>query len=214
MRVLWTVLLTAGCGFQPQSASDVHDALPGTQVDAPKIYEDAAKVYMDAPPPCADDDGDGVCNTVDDWPCGAKPAALATSIMLTDNGGQTQFKLSSIALDGQGTLVVANHGSNLRIQMSYAATDSACTDCQDQLEVGWHPTGARLGCILDRDVLNDGNAHTGTINDTQFTAPDPHGTYELRIQIGQKIHCDDGGNVWYGGSEPGVDGVIAKLCVP
>jgi hypothetical protein len=170
---------------------------------------------MDAPPACADDDGDGVCNTADDWPCGAKPDAIATSIMLSDNNNLTRFTLSSIALDGQGTLVVANHGTNLRIQMVYSATDAACSDCQDQLEVGWHPTGARLGCILDRDVMNDGNAHSGTINDTQFTAPDAHGTYELRIQIGQKIHCDDGGNVWYGGnSEPGADGVIAKLCVP
>jgi hypothetical protein len=217
VRVLWTVLLLTGCGFQPQAASEVHiDAPPGVTVDAPKIYEDAppAKVYMDAPPACADDDEDGVCNTVDDWPCGAKPPAIATSITLTDNGGKTQFKLSSIGLDGQGTLVVANHGSNLRIQMGYSATDSACDDCEDQLEVGWHPTGARLGCILDRDVPNDGDAHASTIDDTSFTAPTAHGTYELRIHIGQKNHCDDGGNVWYGGNEPGVDGVIAKLCVP
>jgi hypothetical protein len=212
VRVLWTVLLAAGCGFQPQSSSDVHDA--AGPADALKVYDDAppAKVFMDAPPPCDDDDGDGICNAVDDWPCGGKPSAPANAVELMDNGGRTDFKLAAISLSGQGTLAVVNHGAGVRIQMTYAAKDSACDDCEDQLEVGWHPVGDRLGCILDRDVMNDGQAHTGTINNTAFDAPEASGTYELRIHIGQKLQCNEGGNDWYLGHE-GTD-VIAKLCVP
>jgi len=198
-----------GCGFQPHSASDVHDA---RGVDAPRVDEDAPKVYMDAAL-CPDDDHDGICNAVDDWPCGAKPTAPSSSIELTDNGGSTDFKLTSINIAGQATLPVVQHGTTVRMQLHYVVKDSACPQaCQDQLEVGWHPPGTRLGCVFDFAIPNDGNSYVGDISDTSFAAPTTPGSYELRIHIGQKNFCDMAGNSWYGGSEP-IDGVIAQLCV-
>lgn len=211
VRVVWTVLLVAGCGFRPQIIPD-DGQKDGDAVREPdaKVFEDAPpKVYMDAPP-CADDDHDGICNDADFWPCGVNPESIANHVELTDNGGQTDFKLTSIAIEGQGTLVTAAHNSNLRIQLHYVATDSACTDCEDQLEVGFDPAGNRLGCVFDTDVPF-GTTLIGDINDTSFTVPSAPGVYDLHIHIGQKLHCNDNGNTYYGGTE-GPD-VIAKLCV-
>jgi hypothetical protein len=202
VRVLWTVLLVTGCGFKPQGVTadgqNEPDAVAGRDA---KGFEDA---------PCADDDHDGVCNDADSWPCGVNPAAIPNQVELTDNGGATDFKLTQIAIDGHGTLVTAMHSTNLRIQLHYVATDSACMDCRDQLEVGFDPVGDRLGCVFDTDVPKD-TTQIGDINNTSFDVPSAPGVYDLHIHIGQKLSCDDNGTGYYGGSE-GPD-VIAKLCV-
>jgi hypothetical protein len=205
-----------GCTFQPsQGTQSGGDAPAGTHdaaiLDAPgHVFLDApAKVFMDAP--CSDDDGDGVCNAVDDWPCGAKPTAPANHLELTDNGGHTDFKLTNIALGGTGTLAVAAPGAAVRIQLDYNAQDSACADCVDQLEIGWHPAGQRAGCIFDDDVPAQGGRQ-GSINTTAFTAPTAPGVYELRINIGQNYSCTyQGAHTWWGGTEP--PDVVGKVCV-
>jgi hypothetical protein len=206
----------AGCTFQPTQGTPVAgDAPAGTHdaaiLDAPGhvVLDAPPKVFMDAP--CGDDDGDGVCNAVDDWPCGAKPAAPANHIELVDNGGHTDFKLSNIALGGTGTLAVAAPGAAVRIQLDYNAQDSACADCIDQLEIGWHPAGQRAGCIFDDDVPEQGGRQ-GSINTTAFTAPTAPGIYELRINIGQNYSCTyQGAHTWWGGTEP--PDVVGKVCV-
>lgn len=213
VRVL-VALFVAGCGFTPSApngvagpdASDSVSDGPGSAVpmDAP------AHVFMDAPS-CGDDDDDGVCNEVDDWPCGAKPQAIVAQHDLYANGTLSHFALSMIAIDGAGTLVTAAHGTTVRVQMHYAATDSACADCQDQLEIGWHPTGHRAACIFDNDVPS-GSTHTGNLDDSQLRAPQTPGVYELRMQIGQNYSCNhNGADDWWGGNEP--SDVIAKLCI-
>jgi hypothetical protein len=113
VRVVVALIVAAGgCGFQPsQNTQAGGDALPGTHdaaiLDAPGhvVHDAPGKVFMDAPP-CADDDDDGVCNAMDDWPCGAKPSAPPNHLELTDNGGHTDFKLTNLALGGTGTLAV------------------------------------------------------------------------------------------------------------
>lgn len=174
------------------------------------VVMDAPKVVMDAPP-CADDDDDGVCNVVDEWPCGPAPAAMGATHDLYANGTLSHFALSQIAIDGQGPLVTAMHGTVVRVQMHYAATDDACSNCRDQLEIGWHPTGHRAGCLLDRTVPQ-GTTHTGDIDDTQLHAPTAPGVYELRMQIGQNFSCNaNNADDWWGSAEPA--DVIAKLCI-
>lgn len=215
MRVVLalTVAVLTSCTFAPnQSTTSPGDAPAGTQLDAAGqgVLDAPAKVYLDAPP-CADDDGDGVCNAVDDWPCGAKPAAIANHLELTDNGGHTDFKLTNIALGGTGTLAVAAAGASVRIQLDYAASDTACNDCVDQLEIGWDPAGRRAGCIFDDDVPAQGGRQ-GSIDTTSFSAPATPGVYALHINIGQNYSCTyQGANNWWGGTEP--PDIIGKICV-
>lgn len=210
------IVAGGGCGFQPsQGAQAGGDAPAGTHDAA--ILDAPGHEYLDAPPklvmdaPCGDDDADGVCNAVDDWPCGAKPTAPANHIELADNGGHTDFKLSNVSLGGTGTLAVAAPGAAVRIQLDYNAQDSACADCIDQLEIGWHPAGQRAGCIFDDDVPEQGGRQ-GSIDTTAFTAPTAPGVYELRINIGQNYSCTyQGAHTWWGGNEP--PDLVGKVCV-
>jgi len=215
--VALSVATLTSCTFAPsQSTTSTGDAPAGTHdaafLDAPgHVFMDApAKVFMDAP--CPDDDGDGVCNAVDDWPCGAKPTATANHVELTANGGHTDFKLTNIALGGAGTLAVAAPGASVRIKLDYNATDTACADCVDQLEIGWDPIGRRAGCIFDDDVPAQGGRQ-GSIDTTAFAAPTAPGVYALHINIGQNFSCTyQGANNWWGGTEP--TDIIGKICVP
>jgi hypothetical protein len=214
--VVALIVASAGCGFQPSQGTQASSDAPIGTHDA-AILDAPGHVFLDAPPkqfmdaPCGDDDDDGVCNAVDDWPCGAKPTAPANHIELTDNGGHTDFKLTNVSLGATGTLAVAAPGAALRIQLDYNAQDSACADCIDQLEIGWHPAGQRAGCIFDDDVPQQGGRQ-GSINTTAFTAPTAPGVYELRINIGQNYGCTyQGAHTWWGGSEP--PDVVGKVCV-
>ena len=218
MRVVVALSVAcAACGFQPSPGTQTGDDAPAGTHDA-AILDAPGHVFLDAPPkvfmdaaPCNDDDHDGVCNDSDDWPCGAKPAAPANHIELMDNGGHTDFKLTNIALGGTGTLAVATPGAAVRIQLDYNLQDSACADCIDQLEIGWHPAGQRAGCIYDDDVPEQGGRQ-GSINTTAFTAPAAPGVYELRINIGQNYSCTyQGAHAWWGGAEP--PDSLGKVCV-
>lgn len=207
-------LIVASCGFTPTVQHDTPGAdapaSTGSGSGSTVPMDAPAKIYMDAPP-CADDDQDGICNTLDEWPCGVDPEPIAATHDIYDNGTVTHFALSMISLNAQGTLPVVAHGSQIRIQMHYAAVDNACAECTDQLEVGFHPAGHRAGCILDRGIPS-GTTQVGDINTTAIRAPAAPGVYDLHIQIGQNFSCNyNGANDYYGGSER--TDVIAKLCV-
>jgi len=208
-----SVAVLTNCTFAPSSStSQPGDAPGGTHdagLDGHVVIDAGANVVMDAP--CADDDHDGVCNAADDWPCGAKPTAPANHLELTDNGGHTDFKLTNIVLGGASTLAVASPGATVKIQLDYSATDTACADCVDQLEIGWHPTGRRAGCIFDNDVPAQGGRQ-GSVNTNSFNAPTTPGVYDIRINIGQNYSCDyNGATNWWGGAEP--PDSIGKVCV-
>lgn len=206
-------LIVAGCGFSPSVQHDTQgaDAPPADGSGSVSVPMDAPpKMVMDAPP-CADDDQDGICNTVDEWPCGATPGEIATSHDLYENGTVTHFALSMISFNDQGTLAVVGHNTQIRIAMHWTAVDNACNECTDQLEVGFHPTGHRAGCILDRGIPS-GTTQVGDISTTAIRAPNAPGLYEVRMHIGQNFSCNSNGATdWYGGNEP--QDVIAKLCV-
>jgi hypothetical protein len=206
--VVLTVALGA-CTFQPRAAGtdapagQTHDA----RIDAPV---DAASVAIDAPPDaCADDDGDGICNGADDWPCGAKPTA-PQAIVVSSPGAATVATLSQIDVNG-GQLVVAAPNAQVAVAFHYELDDTACPgNCIDQLEVGWVP-GDRAGCVFDNGVSKTFGA-SGDASGT-FAAPGVRGVYDMRVGVGQNYSCNyNGADTWYHG-QPAASTTIAKVCV-
>lgn len=201
------MLCLVGCGFAPTPS-----ATPGPSTDAPAPPSIDAFEYHDAPPACADDDHDGVCNAVDTWPCGPMPGALPTSIPMTANGTATSITLTSVTIMGTGQLVVAAPSSPMRVQLHYAITDTACAgNCIDQIELGWAP-GDRAGCVFDGTVSKSSGA-TGNVDTSALTVPSAPGSYDLRANIGQNFSCSyNGASTWWG-MPPAAARTIGKLCV-
>jgi hypothetical protein len=201
------IALVAGCSFRPGVASgpggDSGPQGDGTQRDAP-----ADARLVDA---CDDSDGDGVCNAVDDWPCGAKPAALATSVVDMPTGAV--LTMDTIDVSGQGQMIVAAPGATLKLDVHFTLVDKRCQECIDQLEVGWMQaaTGPRSGCVWDDRVPNPSGVDQ-TVKNFTITAPAVAGAYDLRTNIGQNTACGSGPS-WWDGEVPPASSTIALLCV-
>ncbi len=168
----------------------------------------------DAPtitPACTDSDADGICDQDDDWPCGVKPDAPAPTLEISENAGQTDVVLRSIAFDGGSPLLVVHPGQTITMHFDYAITDTACpSECRDQIELGF-VAGPRVLCAFDDGVPYQDGA-SGHI-DQPMTAPTVGGVYDLRANLGQNLSCTYGGaNDWWGAT-PGTKQAVAKLCV-
>lgn len=202
-------LLAAGCSFEHGLLpDDDHASPPDAAVPA---TGDAPLADASVQPSCDDDDGDGVCNEDDDWPCGGKPDAPPASVTLVVNDGKTRVTITLVTLDIQGQRAVARPNENLQLTFTFSIRDTACGgNCRDQIEVGWVP-GNRLGCPFDNAVdKQDGAAGVRT---TSIRAPNQVGVYDLRFDLGQNYSCNhDGANTWWNG-EPPASQTIAKLCV-
>ena len=161
--------------------------------------------------PCADDDADGVCNTVDDWPCGAKPTEPPAIVMWSGNSGQTTVKVHNVNLDATVRYAIATSQETVNLKLDFDIDDTSCASaCIDQLEIGW-VLGSRLGCVFD-DLVPESGGVARSIN-VNITAPNTKGVYDLRVNLGQNYSCTyNGANNWWGGT-PGTTRTIAKLCV-
>ena len=209
MRLGLFVVLT-GCAFTAgQPAQNVPP-----QVDAPRPTD--APKPIDAPPPppdaCSDSDTDGICDVVDDWPCGTRPTSgPANHLAMTANGGATNFALTSITFDAGSSLIVVAPGGTIAYHYDWAISDTACGgNCIDQLEVGF-VTGKRVDCDVDQ-AISKSFGNNGHVNGS-VTAPTTPGTYDFRTNIGQNFSCTyNGANNWWGGT-PAASRTIAKLCV-
>jgi len=202
------VLVVTGCGFSPASPSgSVADGGPPSEAGA----SDATQ-FLDAAL-CPDDDGDGVCNAVDTWPCGAMPGALGTQLAMTANGTATSFTLTMIDVNAQGRFVVAAPNTTVPVHLHYAITDSACaTSCIDQLEIGWSAPGNRTSCVFDDSVPDPGGS-AGNVTAATIKLPATAGVYDIRANIGQNYSCTyQGASTWWG-TAPGTTRTLAKVCV-
>lgn len=209
--VLLSLLSTTGCSFEPSQAANPKAADGGapsdnsTQPDA-KLFQDAAA--------CADDDHDGVCNAVDDWPCGAKPPA--PPVLVLGNAGTQDFRFQNLRFQTvASTLVVMTPQQAARVQFNWMATETECaSNCVDQLEVGFHlkgsPTiGKRVGCLIDQPISKS-NGSTGTVDNTAtVVTPTTPGVFELRAGIAQNYSCNL--TTDYYSSEPST--VMALFCI-
>ena len=207
--MLFVLTSAVGCGFQPSQAANPKAADGGapsdnsTQPDA-KLVQDAAA--------CADDDHDGVCNAVDDWPCGAKPPA--PPVLVLGNGNTQDFRFQNLRFQTvASTLVVMTPQQAARVQFNWMATETECaSNCIDQMEVGFHlkgssTVGKRVGCLIDQ-AISKSNGSTGTV-DTTVVTPTTTGVFELRAGIAQNYGCNL--TTDYYSSEPST--VMALFCI-
>ena len=223
MRCLFVLVFVGGCGFE-------HGSLGGStqQDDAAVQVVDAAvdarmiDASIDAPKPpdsCDDDDGDSVCNTVDDWPCGAKPPSPPSTVQFMNNNGATITTFTLINLNNTGRMAVAAPGSTIGLGFRLQITDTACSgNCQDQIEAGWinaaTNTGNRFSTCLFDNVVSKQNGLDTTLAFTVGTPSTPR-VYDLRVNLGQNFFCGANGNNgwWPGNSVPPDSKTIARLCV-
>jgi hypothetical protein len=207
--------LLAACSFE--HAVPVSGGGSNNGSDNPIAPDAAVVVMIDAgvdakPPPCGDDDGDGVCNAVDDWPCGAKPPAPQATLSWSRNSGKTTIEIANVSLDNTGAFAVATAQEMLSLHFDYVITDTACdSNCIDQLEIGWVP-GGKISCPFDDEVSKQ-NGEAGSVS-TSVRASTNKGVYDLRVELGQNYSCwYNGASGWWGGQAPSTSRTIAKLCV-
>jgi hypothetical protein len=223
MRVVWlpcalAAALLGACGFGAPKDGTSMDGAPGDGRGP------------DGTPPCADDDGDTVCNAddkcpgkddradadadgvpdgCDDWPCGAKPDDPGDPML--DAAPGRSWTASFITI-GSSRRVVAAAGQPFNARFGWGIRINCPptqTTCKAQVEIGYGAT--RTGCIYDGTVPDDQllvNAFNAPI-----TAPAAPGVYELRLNAGEWTSCGDSQQPWYGG-DPGNESTIAIVCVP
>jgi hypothetical protein len=218
VRVLvgWSVCLAA-CSFEPSfpATGGGNGGVPDAAPVAPDAWVvTTPDAMIDAPPvSCADADADGVCNDVDDWPCGAKPASPSATVTWNRNNGDTTITITNVRLDNTGRYAVATPGESLALRFDYVIEDTACPgNCVDQIELGWVPTGARWGWVFD-NAVSKANGASGTIM-TTIPAGSTKQVRDLRIELGQNFSCNyQGAQGWWDGQVPVASHTIAKLCV-
>lgn len=211
------MLLLAACTFGAPGGGDPSD--PGGGGGGGNGSPDA---------PCADDDGDTVCNAADrcaghddrldvdadgmadgcdDWPCGAKPDDPGEA--MSDSGsGSREWEAWPINI-GDARRAVAAPGQQLSVKFGwrFRLDCPSGSSCRAQLELGYDAT--RVRCVYDGDVSDD-QWRLG-YHDSQLAAPTTPGVYQIRLNAGQSPSCGAGAT-WYGG-DPGPDSTIAFLCV-
>ena len=163
--------------------------------------------------PCADTDGDGVCNALDTWPCGAEPEDLPSMLTFEEVQGNDHLTivLTNPTLDNVRKLVVSPD-TNVRLRSDWSIIDCVCPGCIDQIEVGFVPQG-RAGCIYSANPQLDGNCLVPTTGTASMfvKAPSTPGAYTLRFRVGQNFTCGTQ-TTWYG-SEPPPSTSAVHLCV-
>jgi hypothetical protein len=204
--------LVTGCAFNPagERAGDDDVAPDASSVtDASGVGGDAVPQSLDAPA-CPDTDGDGLCNAVDPWPCGATAPTIAPVVM---TGSDVWGAIAGVSIAGGGNTAVAQPGAQLSYSLVWSLRDQDffCPTCQDQIEVGL-VAGGRHGCVYDANPPND-QLQTGVAS-VNMTAPSASGVYTLRFQIARDFSCDAFGRTGWWIGEPSADKTFGVLCVP
>lgn len=130
------------------------------------------------------------------------------------------FSVDSVSLNGGGRTLVLAPDTSFTIDLGYTAVDSACPNCQDQLEIGFDVGGLVSFCAFSTVVGATPISSSGSF---QMTAPSTPGLYKVRFGKGQQFVCtgvaDDCGQrknapscgaYW---SPPAGNGDIGVVCV-
>jgi hypothetical protein len=206
------LVLATGCrqllGLQDLAPPDAAPDAADTEVDAAADAPSDAMADATADASCPDADHDGICDAVDDWPCGPKPLQIP---MLTISGGMGGVTLWTIALTNITVDAVVAPGAMVPYQFDYDIHDSSCVaGCLDQIEIGLVP-GMRLACSFDGFVTpTTGKQATAK---AMFPAPTTPGAYDVRVGLGQNTSCTAGGATnWWMGTPPATH-TWGHLCV-
>lgn len=212
MRRLVLLSLVTGCAFNPagESAGDDDVAPDASSVNGDANGGvDAVAQSLDAPA-CPDTDGDGLCNTVDPWPCGATAPTISNVVM---TGSDVYGAISNVSIGGGGNTAVTQPGVQLSYSLTWSLRDSDvfCQNCRDQIEVGV-VAGGRQRCVYDNDPPQN-QMQTGNTT-IMMTTPSTPGLYSLRFQVARDFSCDAFGRTGWWIGEPSADKTFGVLCVP
>ncbi|HEY4178542.1 MAG TPA: hypothetical protein VGM90_16960 [Kofleriaceae bacterium] len=223
MRCLAIVVVLAGCGFQVSGGQTAVDDQPGDDQPPPPdtqtVIDAAIDAAIDAPPidACVDDDGDGVCNVDDDWPCGPKPNAVGSPIAWMNTNGQGKTEVTQVSNTklggGNANLYVVAPNTSFNLVADYSIYDCICPGCIDQVQIGFATDATYTDapkCLYSGTL--SGNCMTAkTGNQTvSLKAPGSSGTvYDVVFGRAQANSC--GGGWWPGMPAPNT--TVAKVCV-
>ncbi len=195
------LLMLAGC--RQVFGIDTPKAEP---IDAPDVVVDAQDSdaqHLDAG--CADDDHDGICNELDDWPCGVKPTAPPLTFELANATSSARARLTAISVAGEDTLAVVAAASVFEIRAHVTFTNTSSLGAY-QIEVGYQPDGVHLaGCMFNGTP----NLNLMVDVDETFTAPATAGTYSVLADFVRNNQSCTPNSVWI--QPPNTS--IAKICV-
>lgn len=214
---LMLAVVIAGCGFEvaPSNSTPAVDAAdPGPGADAPGQSG------------CTDVDQDQVCDNVDDWLCGTKPAAPGEDVAVI---GRTVWlapkpsNVDSVSFNGVGPVLQTTAGAAIDVQLGWGI-QTGCPgsqggggpggggqSCRVQIEYGLAGAG-RSGCLVDTTVQDD-QVKLGTQQVT-ITAPTAHGLYELRAKLGFTSNSCGTQTTWFGGAAPDGTQTFGYICIP
>lgn len=231
---LCVVGLAAGCAFDPTGLP------PGTTSDGRPADPDAAVVaidapvtpVIDAPGPCPDDDGDGVCNATDrcpgsndtvdhdgdgnpdgcdDWDCGPTRPSINLPV---STGGSINAAIELWSFNFGPNVIELSPGATVGFGDTVALRDdnNGCGNCNDQVEVGF-AGGARFQCVdfgNPQQGVTQRQIRTGTI-----TAPSTPGRHDVVIKVAQAGNCNSDGSTRVNGWWPPAptSPIVAAVCV-
>ena len=201
-------LALAACGFTPTTLG-ADQAAAAHEHDAPAMGSGSGS-GSGAACPDGDDDLDGICNSVDDWQCGQKPADLADQ-----NGGitlQGTWGSDHLTLNGNDTRLVSVHTNEaftIAFDFDLYEPCTITTTCRIELEIGTDMAG-KSGCVWDGGVVGGAAsiAHksgpwSGALSYTQG------GIYEVRVMPVFAGSCTTN----WAGIPPDGNKTIARVCV-
>ena len=209
---------TAGPGATPDGGGG-GDGGDGPRPDAPCVDTDGDTI-CDAVDVCpgsddrADEDLDGIPDGCDAWPCGAAPASPPGLVAWSTPS--ENVTLSAISIAGQGQRVVASPGQSLSLAAAYSIVDCQCTNCIDQIEVGFEP-GGKQACLYNGNPQGSSPSPgcaiptPGTAT-RMLTAPMQPGVHQVRFNRGNDASCQNNG-VWWANVAPPAGNTIALVCV-
>lgn len=193
-----------------------------------------AAVEIDAP--CADEDGDGVCDVADlcagfddnadadndgvpdgcdTWPCGPEPAAPANVVTYDEIQGANHITitLTDTTLDATASRLIVDPGQEVNVTARFSIIDCICPQCVDQIEIGIVPAITKNCLFNGNPALNMAcTVPTTGMATRKLFAPNQPGRYDVRFMIGQDNTCDTTRS-WFGGVEPGPEHTVAVICV-
>jgi len=203
--LLATAAGVAACGYTEPSVGPPDmppDAHAGGAPDGPMPMPDGM--------PCTDKDGDGICDSVDAWLCGATaPSRPGNTISLESQNSNVQ---SVDFGTSDPRVLMATPGQQLRFSYNWGLqVDCPGSTCEAQIEYGIAGI-SRIGCLVDINV--DDNAFAFSLDwHANVIAPTAPAVYEVRAKVALKSSCGTG-STWYGGTEPDSSETIAYICVP
>lgn len=150
-----------------------------------------------------DDDGDGLHDPCDPWPCGAMPT-IASSV------SGDHITLSAIRINGGGNTLVTRGGGSVGVNMHYAITevDRAACDCIQQIEVG-SVDGQFEACIYDANPPSSGGSGNDFVDFAMPRVSRPT-RVDLRFALGLAYDC---GTDWSSPTLPPEAQTFGVVCV-